>query len=191
MMLQDVLQAIGSSKPGIQKYLALMDKLDDVDVAEDPAFQRAYNGFYRVQRRQPDWYAAYYGFMQQSKAAIPSFPQALDHLYQATGRYEPSFASKLVATLDPHKPVWDKYVLQNIGCPAPAYYSRTKVQDAKACYEWMDTWYQSFLISEKGAEWIGLFDEQVPDHRRMTDLKKVDFILWQMRGKKVGSVSPF
>lgn len=182
-MLQDVLQAIDNAKPGIQRYLALMDKLHEVDVAGDPAFQRAYNGFYRVQRRKPDWYAAYYAFMEQSKAAPPTFSQALDHMYQVTGRYEPSFASKLVATLNPGMPVWDKHVLQNLDRAAPAYYSRTKLDDAKECYAWMDAWYQRFLISDKGADWVGLFDEQVLDHGRMTDLKKVDFILWQMRKK--------
>lgn len=181
MMSDDVLQAINKVKPGVQKYLALMDKLTSVDVADDRTFQRAYNGFYRVKQRAPLWYEIYYRFMQQGKSLVPTFPDTLDYLYQATGRYEPSFASKLVATLDPDKPVWDKHVLQNLSVEAPAYYSRTKLEDAKTCYALMGSWYQGFLASEKGAKWIGLFNEHVLDHHKITDLKKVDFILWQMR----------
>jgi hypothetical protein len=180
-MVRDVLSVINKAKPGVQKYLALMDRLNTVDVARDPTFQRAYNGFYRVQRRTSDWYTAYYRFMEKSKALPPSFSQALDYIHQATGRYEPSFASKLVATLDPKKPVWDTHVLRNLGANPPAYYKRTKIQDAKICYAWIETWYQGFLASEKGGEWVELFDEHVPDHHKMTNLKKVDFILWQMR----------
>lgn len=181
-MPRDVLHAINKARPGITKYLGLMDTVNAVVVSSDAVFQRAYNGFYRVQRRTPDWYAAYYGYLEQSKTLATSFSQALDYLHQATGRYEPSFASKLVATLDPHKPVWDTHVLHNLGLEAPAYYSRTKIQDAKGRYEAIEDWYQDFLMSEKGREWIDLFDEHVPEQSMMTDLKKVDFILWQMRG---------
>lgn len=180
-MPRDVLDAIEKAKPGIQKYLALMSKLENVDVRTDPTFQRAYNGFYRVQRRTPDWYVAYYGFMQQGKDLAPSFPDTLDYLRQTTGRYEPSFASKLTATLDPSKPIWDMHILRNLGAKSPAYYSRTKLQDAKICYTWIESWYHGFLASDQGAEWIGVFDDNVPGHQKMADLKKVDFILWQMR----------
>ncbi len=180
-MSREVVDAIGKAQPGIQKYLVVMDMLGTVDVAVDRTFQRAYNGFYRVQRRTPDWYSTYYQFMQQGKYLAPSFSDTLDYLYQVTGRYEPSFASKLAATLDPTKPVWDIHVLRNLGVEPPAYYSRTKLQNAKTCYAWIDSWYQGFLDSDEGAEWIGLFNERIPYHQKMTSVKKVDFILWQMR----------
>jgi len=176
-----VLQAINKAKFGIPRYLWLMDRLNTVDVSNDADFQRTYNGFYRVQRRRSDWYDAYYKYLEQSKTLPTSFSQALDHIYQATGRYEPSFASKLVATLNPYKPVWDMHVLSNLGRKSPGYYSRTKMQDAKESYEYIENWYQSFLASEECSQWVRLFDEHVPDHHKITDLKKVDFILWQMR----------
>ena len=46
----------------------------------------------------------------------------------------------------------------------------------------MEDWYQAFLASSECAGWIGQFNELVPEHGKLTDLKKVDFILWQMRG---------
>lgn len=180
-MSRDVLKAIGQAQPGIRKYLALMDMFGTVDVADNRTFQRAYNGFYRVKQRTPLWYETYYRFMEKGKGLAPTFSDTLDHLHQATGRYEPSFASKLVATLNPDRPVWDAHVLRNLGAKAPAYYSRTKIHDAKNCYAEIDNWYQSFLASAEGAEWLGLFDERVPQHDKLTNIKKLDFILWQMR----------
>lgn len=177
----DVTVAISRAKPGIQKYLTLMEQLDQIDVSTDMAFQRIYNGFYRVRQRQRDWYEAYYSLMEQRKGSKPKFAEILDHLHRVTNRFEPSFASKLVATLDPARPVWDVHVLRNIGQEAPAYHSRTKIEDAKYCYSQIENWYQRFLASAQGTDWVGIFNEQVQESARLTDLKKVDFILWQMR----------
>lgn len=60
MVSTDVTSAINNAKPGIRKYLALMEQVEAVDVSTDASFQRAYNGFYRVQRRERSWYTAYY-----------------------------------------------------------------------------------------------------------------------------------
>lgn len=181
MPRMDVKTAIDNAIPGIEKYLAIMDRFDQVDVSTDPDFQRAYNGFYRVQRRTPSWYESYYGLMEQSKGLQPTFDDVLDQLHEATGRYEPSFASKLVATLNPDAPVWDTHVLRNIGQEAPAYYSRTKMDDAKQCYARIVGWYQAFLASAEGTDWLQQFDAAIPARPGLTNLKKVDFILWQMR----------
>ncbi len=177
----DVKSAIIKAKPGIQKYLALMDNLNKVDVSTDAEFQRSFNGFYRIQRRQLTWYATYYTLMQQLKGSTPTFGEILDRIYKSTGRYEPSFSSKFVATLNPDQPVWDKHVLSNINQKAPGYASLTKIHDAKLRYSDIENWYQSFLPSDEGKSWIQHFDELVPQHNKITALKKVDFILWQMR----------
>lgn len=182
MVCTDVASAITKARPGIQKYLALMDQVGKVNVSTDAVFQRAYNGFYRVQRRQPSWYFAYYELMEELKGSNPTFGDALDRFYEATQRYEPSFSSKLVATLSPDRPVWDSHVLRNINQKPPAYSSRTKINDAKQCYTRMENWYQTFLTSTEGINWIKQFNDQVPEHDKLTDVKKVDFILWQMRG---------
>lgn len=181
MVSTEVTSAIIKAQPGIQKYLALMDQVKTVDVSTDAVFQRAYNGFYRVQRRKSSWYDTYYNLMEQLKGSKPTFGDILDRLYEATERYEPSFSSKLVATLSPDKPVWDIHVLRNLKKKAPAYYSRTKIEDAKQRYSDIENWYQTFLPSDEGINWVTQFNNLIPAHGKLTDLKKVDFILWQMR----------
>ncbi|VVP00895.1 hypothetical protein PS838_02816 [Pseudomonas fluorescens] len=180
-MVTNVTTAINNAKPGIKKYLALMDQVGKVNVSTDAEFQRAYNGLYRVQRRSASWYSTYYNLMEELKGSKPTFGDVLDRVYEVTGRYEPSFSSKLVATLRDDKPVWDQHVLKNIGQKAPGYSSKTKISDAKLRYADIENWYQTFLASDNAANWINQFNDLVPEHAKLTDLKKVDLILWQMR----------
>ncbi|MDP9530333.1 hypothetical protein [Pseudomonas protegens] len=180
-MSKDVTDAIQKAKPGIAKYLALMNRYGQVNVTSDTDFQRAYNGFYRMRQRTPVYYQAYYQLMEQLRGTKPGFDTVIDALYAATGRFEPSFSSKMVATLDPHKPVWDMYVLQNLGLKAPTGNSKTKLDDLKKCYFAIEGWYQDFLGTSEARNWIQQFDSLVADHAHFTQLKKIDLILWQTR----------
>ena len=105
----------------------------------------------------------------------------LDHLGRSLGRYEPSFASKLIATVAPAQPIWDAFVLKNTGVKRPSYASKTKVPQAKLAYRAIQDWYARFLASHEGRLLIRIFSDTVEEHDRITDLKKVDFILWQTR----------
>jgi hypothetical protein len=102
-----VIGAIKKAQKGISQYLEIMDLFPKVNVAENDDFQRKFNAFYRVRQRSSEWYTEYFSSMQQWKGSKPSFDHVLDHLSRVTGRYEPSFSSKLVATVDPEQPVWD------------------------------------------------------------------------------------
>ena len=59
-------------------------------------------------------------------------------------------------------------------------YNDTK--EAKLRYADIENWYKKFLTSDKGANWIEQFNKLIPEHDKLTDLKKVDLILWQTRG---------
>lgn len=119
--------------------------------------------------------------METLKGTQPVFDKVLEELYRVTGRYEPSFASKLVATIDPSKPIWDVYVLANTGHKAPSYSSRNKLSLARAAYASIERWYSDFLQSDEGKFCVGEFDRFAPSHQWFTAVKKVDFILWQTR----------
>lgn len=181
MLSKNVSVAITKAKPGIEKYLALMDLHGKVNATTDVAFQRAYNGFYRMRQRPASFYQAYYTLMEQLRGSKPTFDYVLDTLHAATGRFEPSFSSKMVATLNPDKPIWDKFVLLNLGMVPPASYRRTRIDETKKCYAAIEGWFQTFLSSAEGANWIKQFDQLVPSHTKFTDTKKVDLILWQTR----------
>lgn len=179
---QKIIAAIEAAKPGIEKYRAIMRRFREVDVSLDEDFQRQYKGFYRVRQKPAEWYQCYFQLLEKSKQARTTFDQVLMALRDALGgAYEPSFSSKLNATVDPWQPVWDEHVLRNTGHTPPRYTSANKHQEAVVAFASIKDWYQAFLQSEEGQHWINLFNAHVPGYFEFTDVKKVDFILWQIR----------
>jgi hypothetical protein len=177
----EVVIAVNKARNGIAQYLEIISSLPDVDVSRDRDFQRKYNAFYRVRQRPKQWYELYFSYLESSKTKVPSFDTVIDYLFSGLGRYEPSFSSKLVATLDPHQPIWDKFVLKNTGQRAPDYTARDRLEKAKTVYRSIQAWYEQYIGSEKGRTVIRVFNREIQDHQRLTDLKKIDFVLWQTR----------
>ena len=178
---EKIVGAIDRARKGISQYLEIMNEIFAVNVAENRNFQRKFNAFYRVRQRPQAWYQAYFSHLERCKGRKPLFDEVIDEMYRLTGRYEPSFASKFVATLDPEQPVWDTWVLRNTGTKAPGYYSPTKLAGAKTAYKVIQRWYCEFLRSAEGRLVVELFDRMVAEHHQITDTKKIDFVLWQAR----------
>lgn len=65
------------------------------------------------------WQSPSFALLESAKRAPITFEAALSQLFDATGQVEASFASKLVATLDPSLPVIDKFVLAQAGLTLP------------------------------------------------------------------------
>ncbi len=181
MRKDEIIAAIEKAREGIGQYLDIMAMFPTVDVSTNKSFQRLFNHFYRIRQRSEGWYAEYYSFMERGKRNPPRFEDVLEHLHAALGRYEPSFSSKLAATISPDEPVWDQYVIQNTGQKPPAYYSSRKLERAKAVFQGIRKWYLECLASPEGRLMIETFDELVDQHDHITDLKKIDFVLWQTR----------
>lgn len=99
---------------GLDQYKYIMEKVKQVDVSLNTDFQRNFNGFYMV-RRNEAWRKVYYDYFEKIKTDKPTFQEIIMHLFQYTGNIEPSFSSKMLATIRPEKPIWDKYIVQNLG----------------------------------------------------------------------------
>ncbi len=122
--------------------------------------------------------------MQSQKGQSPTFSLVLRHLHSVLNRYEPSFSSKLVATIDPSAPVWDSFVLKRVGIRPPLFTSRTKVDEAEVGYKKLQDWHERHMRSDHGKLVLRIFEEMVPEHERISDLKKIDFVLWQSRAEQ-------
>ena len=168
---------------GLGKYRCLMEMFHKTNVSEDRNFQRCYNGFFRMQRRSPEFYTEYFRFMERHKSeADLTFDRVLKHLYAKTEKVEPSFSSKMLSMINQNKPVWDRFVLKNLklrfsynGLP------EKKISSAIAVYDEICTSFKDFVKSEQAKEWIKLFDKQFPEAEGISVVKKIDLILWQMR----------
>lgn len=169
-----------ASSLGLDKYLYIMEQVNNINVAKDTDFQRTFNGFYIV-RRNKTWRKIYYEYFESVKRGTPTFESIITYLHKRTGNIEPSFSSKMLATIIPEKPIWDSYVVQNLNIQLKGNTNEEKLKNAIILYADMEKWYADFLESEKGKECIKEFDRVLPDYKGILNIKKIDSILWSNR----------
>lgn len=170
-----------NKKRGVEKYAFIAKSFKDTNVETDKNFQKKFNGFYVVRQRNADWYKAYYSLMENGKKQIPTFEEALWVVYKTTGRVEASFVSKLLHTLNNDMPICDKFVLQNLGLKMPVCKGEKKIQKCIVLYQKIVNWYEKVLSTVEINQKIVEFDEVFPEYKWLSQTKKLDFLLWQMR----------
>jgi hypothetical protein len=131
-------------------------------------------------RRDSRWRLEYFKLMEASKLNGTDFPEALREINRRCGRVEASFASKLVATLDPSKPVIDRFVLEYFKMRLPRWGSQNREQKTIDLYVELCDSYRDFINGPTGNHIRELFDLRYP-HLELSELKKVDLVLWQTR----------
>jgi hypothetical protein len=165
---------------GLESYLWIQSEVKrSGDFYRNEAFRRRFNRFYRVRRAAP-WRDTFYSVMGRALRERLRFPAVLGLLYEATSRYEASFASKLVATLDPSKPVIDSVVLKNLGLRLPAAHAPDRSQRICQVYDQLAVCLSDFLSTDGGAHLVSAFQRRFPD-ARITEVKMLDLVLWQTR----------
>ena len=174
-----------NAKEVLQAHLARglgLDRYADI-IHRDPAssaFQRAFNGYYRI-RRNEEWRQHYYDLFVKAKVERFSFEQIITELFRLTGNVEASFSSKMLATIDASKPIWDQYVLQNLGLELTGKSQEEKLQNAVVLYDRIVRWYEDYLATDEARENTSEFDRLLPDYSWVNDTKKIDCLLWSKR----------
>lgn len=175
-----VREVLPEVEDGLPKYLAIQQRFGEVDVSQDNDFQSRFKAFYRV-RRNPTWQQPYFEIMQEMKqrGQNVSFAEVLDRIHDDTGCWEASFASKLVATLDPSKPVIDSKVLKNLGIRLPGYtHPETRRDRIVEVYERLNRRMNGIVASDLGAFMVELFEKRY-GKSVVSNMKMMDFILWK------------
>lgn len=135
---------------GLEKYCWLQAALETRDVARDREFQTRFNAFYRV-RRNATWRAGFYDLLQREKSHRRPFSDVLRALHVKTGRTEASFASKLVASVNPELPVIDAFVLRNLGVRLPrAGVIESRLERVVQLYDQIQRLFAEYLDSDEG-----------------------------------------
>lgn len=172
---QSVLETQLARSLGLDRYEEIMHG--------DPSsavFQRLFNGYYRI-RRNEKWRQAYYSLFIQAKANDFSFEKIITELYRLTGNVEASFSSKMLATIDASKPIWDQYVLQNLGLELVGKTQDEKLHNAIVLYSAIIDWYAGYLATDEAKQNIKEFDLLLPRYSWISNIKKIDCLLWSMR----------
>ena len=92
-----------------------------------------------------------------------------------------SFVSKMVAMVDPEYPIWDSVVTKgHFKIIAPYANAKNRLQQGIERYDQYCRNYSSYMQTEEGKKKIEEFDRLFPQ-TEISDVKKLDFILWQER----------
>lgn len=174
-----VREALRKVAAGLQKYSWLQAELRQRDVSHDGEYQRRFNGFYRV-RRDAGWRQAFFAMLEMGKSTPVSIADVLDRLHTATGRVEASFASKLVATLDPSQPVIDSVVLGNLGLRLPNGEPSERIRRIEALHGRLRDCFSGYLATPEGRELVVQFTAAYPAFP-ISETKMLDLVLWQAR----------
>ncbi len=171
----EIMRAQLARSLGLDKYAEIMRG----DPAS-PSFQRAFNGYYRI-RRNEEWRNSYYALFLRARTEGFNFSQIITALFSATGNVEASFSSKMLATIDPAKPIWDQYVLQNLGLELTGKTQEEKLKNAILLYGAIEKWYLDYLTTAEAQENLKAFDLLLPEYKWISDVKKIDCLLWSKR----------
>ena len=154
---------------------------------------------------QEDFRSVYYGFYLKARWAkmsngeyqneyfqlLHSSPQhdlmtIIDIFKNKSGDYEFSICSKLLHTINPTFPIYDSKVrnfLKNkVGLDFWYLTGRKafKTTEEKIKNDWtlLCTWYRDFIKTTEGKDWIAWFDVNFPSFQSISDVKKIDFIIF-------------
>ena len=150
-------------------------------------FKRKFAHFYKVNLgiKNKDDKKYFFILLKDSlKINNDNYSDVLDKLSKKTGRNEMSFASKIVATVNPDLPVIDKIVLRHLLISRPSYSNLIyRKEKSVSIFKEIEAAYNEFLNTTKGKKLIHTFNSRIKQQRnfKITNIKKLDFILWQTR----------
>ncbi|SEJ24764.1 hypothetical protein [Sharpea azabuensis] len=165
----------------IQKYVNIMNKIATVNFAKDLDFQKEFNSYYKI-NRNAEWRKYYYQIFEDNKSnGQVSFDNIIGELYKKTGRIEPSLVSKMLASINPHMPIWDSKFFHQIGITPPRNKGDEKLKETINLYKKIAIWYDDTISkNEEIIEYIKIFNDIYPQFSFISEVKKIDYILRAM-----------
>lgn len=171
-----------ASAYGLPVYMKIMERLRiSEDLTRDPDFQKTFNGFCRI-RRNKEWRKNYYSIFQKYRYNdAVTFEEIFSSIYAVTGRMEASFSSKMLAFINPDRPIWDSRVLQYLGLKISGPDCADRQERIIDIYGQIEDAYSDYLQTGEASDNIRLFDKWLPSYRGISDVKKIDCFIWGMQ----------
>ena len=177
-----VLERLEERRRDVNKYVYLLENLRGTKVSEDPAYQCVFESFYVIRFKDEKWLKACFDILEREKEnAAVCFRRVLTEMREKTRRMEASFSSKIVATINPEKPVWDRWVLHNLGLKKVYGYGGGDKYLERCVARYHEICEATSAIVERGPgfrRWVSLLDAAHPEYASFTDTKKLDLFLW-------------
>ena len=164
-------------------YLFIMKNLHNLD----NEFKRKFAHFYKLNQgmKNANNQKSFFNLLKECiNNKQDDYATVLKKLSLKTGRNEMSFASKIVATVNPEKPIIDRIVLGHFKISRPSYGDlKHKISKSINIHNEIEEEYLQFLKSKLGEELMDNFNKKIKQQHnfKITNIKKLDFILWQTR----------
>ena len=193
---------------GIEKYIAIQTAVNETGKIDE--IKDGYTKFYKMTKRSydDDFICKYFSIMkdirkhhgseyelsQNEETLKEKFTYVLGQLHEVGSkykdgernkRYEMSFTSKLLHTVDPSLPIWDSEVATNhFKFRLPSKKQKDKAEDVLSLYYEKYCAYRTEFekyMNGEGQILIKLFNKKYGEYKDISNAKKIDFILWQDR----------
>jgi|WetSurSiteA1Bulk_404760.scaffolds.fasta_scaffold49681_1 hypothetical protein len=173
----------------IHRYLDLLNRFRNVDVARNPEFKSKYCEYWGLNGAGlgQNFRSAYFELMEGLRGRpTPSIGEVTRIFYEVpsnkNGRktLQFSFASKLLHTLDPHRPIYDSMVatFYRFTVPVSTKNFEVRLQSFLSFYGFLVLEYKKVLSNGSIQQPIAHFRNRfsVPDE--YTDEKIIDTLIW-------------
>lgn len=165
------------------------------DVTKDLLFQFVFRSFYRLDNAGlgPKFKTKYFELMEKFRDSSPfDFASVLYPLYHIKTlrnkkSFQFSFATKMLSTINPQRPVYDREVARMFGysqLPGGEFADKLKIYSDR--YQNIEDSYRQILSDNLLPATFSAFDEAFPQHN-LSDVKRLDFIFWAAGKVKVKS----
>lgn len=189
-----------------EEIMTTYDACDLSDKDKSADFRKLFNGYYGI-RYDDIWQQEYYRIFQKMKVKEntekeASFEEIVCKIFSATRRVEKSFASKMLATLNPEKPILDSRVescLRKLGVDLEESETiiecewfengyldldRNRLSSVILEYRNLVKWYENYLKLKEASDIIVYFDDAFPEYKHFTEARKIDVFLWLLGENK-------
>lgn len=178
---EDILSKFDDKMMGT--YCWLQEELYLRDVATDKEYRRKFSGYYKMRFVSQEYRDAFFNVFEKMKNEVEaSFRDISYYLYDVDQKHEFSFISKMLHTIDPHKPIFDSQVCEVLHLHRTYQSSLAgKVRQDEDSLTHIVKAYAEMSASKEVRKMLAQMDDFTPGYR-MTDEKKLDFILWALGG---------
>ena len=167
----------------METYRWIQEQLHRRNVSTDLEYRRKFSGYYRMRFVSQEYRDAFFRLFERIKnEQDPSFRTVSYSLYEIDQKHEFSFISKMLHTIDPHRPIYDSQVCEVLRLQ---HYQRPsfeeKLRQDETALARISAAYEEMASSEQIQKMLVKMDAFTRGYR-MSDEKKYDFILWALGG---------
>lgn len=182
------------TKKGIEKYVLIKREFEENGVTD--LFRERFCKFYRLDKKALRnssikdfdlFLDKFFSILIQFRNVDDSFPRIFLEVKNLTNRNEISFSSKLLHTIDNNSPIWDSIVRNEANFDIKSPNPKASNEACIEAYNSYKELFLSFSETDNGRMIVSLYESVFGDNEELVNIsnvKKIDFVLWQNRLKK-------